>query len=237
MIVREKKRFWMGMIGLIIFFIILSFWSSPVIDHKTGLEWADDLFNQLSKTSAYKIPIALKKATRFEGIIVDLDVNPKWPGAAEKVTKIITVHGLAAQVLDDGTVRIRGDLGLMSKAAIMDADLLFADRDQELQGKYGMSGREVIYCWWTGYDDLVRRSIQLNRPSEADFAKFMMIGVLEPSYNFVGIRRADISQNIGRVVFLLGFYVFYAVLYGFSMMYIFEGIGVTATKATRKKEA
>jgi hypothetical protein len=87
--------------------------------------------------------------------------------------KIMTVNGLAAHVIGDGRVRIRGDLGLMSKAAAMDADLLFENRDRELQGKYGMSGREVIYYWWTAYDDLVRRYIQLNRPSEADFADYL----------------------------------------------------------------
>jgi len=236
MIVRDKKRFWMGIIGLITFFIILSFWSFSVIGHKTGLEWADDLFNQLSKNSAYKIPIAVNKAKEFKGIIVDLSVNPKRSGADEKVTKIMTVNGLAAHVIGDGRVRIRGDLGLMSKAAAMDADLLFEDRDRELQGKYGMSGREVIYYWWTAYDDLVRRYIQLNRPSEADFAKFIMTGVLEPSYNFAGIKRGNISQNISTVVLLLAFYIFYTVLYGFAIMYLFEGIGITATKASRKEE-
>jgi len=225
------------MIGLITFFIVLSFWSFSVIGHKTGLEWADDLFNQLSKNSAYKIPTAINKATQFKGVIADLSVDPKWPGADEKVAKIMTANGIAAHVIGDGRVRIRGDLGLISKAAITDADLLFEDQDEELQSKYGMSGREAIYYWWTAFDDLVRRYIQLNRSSEADFTKFIMTRVLEPSYNFAGIKRRNISNNISLVVFLVSFYIFYTVWYGFAIMYLFEGIGIKATKVGRKEEA
>jgi hypothetical protein len=76
----------------------------------------------------------------------------------------------------------------------------------------------------------------LNRPAEADFAKFMTTRILEPSYNFAGIESKSISENVGIVAFLLMFYIFYTVWYGFSIMYLFEGLGIGATKVGQKME-
>jgi hypothetical protein len=236
MIVRNKKKFLTGLIGLLIFLITLTFWIFPVGDHKTGLEWADNLFNQLAKNSAYYIPLVPRKAEKFRGVTVDLSVNPKWPGADKVVTKIVTANGISASVIGDGRVRIKGDLELLSLAASTDAHLLFKGKEEVFQNKYGLSGKEVIYYWWTAFDDLVRRYIQLNRASKADFAKFMMTKVLEPSYNFVGIKPKNISENAGIVAFLLAFYIFYTIWYGFSIMYLFAGMGITATKAVKKRE-
>lgn len=125
---------------------------------------------------------------------------------------------------------------MLSLAASTDADLLFKGKEEVLRKKYGLSGKEVIYYWWTAFDDLIRRYAQLNRPSEADFTKFMTTRILEPSYNFAGIKPKSISENIGIVLFLLVFYIFYTVWYGLSIMYLFEGFGIEATKAVEKKE-
>jgi hypothetical protein len=235
--VRDRKKFWIGVVGLIIFSAILGFWTSPWGNHRTGLEFADNLFNQLAKHSTFFIPEAVKLAERFKGIQVDLGVNPRWPGKDKQMAQIIQANGFAAVVLGDGRVRIKGDLGLMGLTASADAELLFQGKDEDLQGKYGVSGKETIYYWWVAFDGLTRRFIQENRTPEADFSRFLTTRVLEPSYNFAGIKARNISENIGTVAFLLGFYVFYTLLYGFSILFLFEGLGIKATKAKEKKEA
>jgi hypothetical protein len=227
----------MGLIGLILFFAILGFWTSPWMNHKTGLEWADGLFNQLAKDSTYFIPEAVKLAGRFEGITVDFGVNPRWPGADSLMAKILQANAFSAAILNDGRVRIKGDLGLLGKAACADAELLFKGKKKDLQGRYGADGKEVIYYWWMAFDGLTRRFIQESRPPEADFTRFMTTRVLEPSYNFAGIETRSIKENAGTVSFLLGFYLFYTLLYGFSILFIFEGLGIKATKAKEKREA
>jgi len=232
----ERKKFWFGLIGLVTFFIVLGFWVSPVIDHKTGLEWADDLFNQLAKNSAYFIPSAERMAAKFTGKAVDLGINPRWPGVGAGLEKIVKANGMSARVVGDGRVRIVADLGHLGKAALVDAELLFKGREQELRNKYRMSGKEVIYYWWAAFDGLTRRYIQENRSSEANFTKFMTSRVLEPAYNFAGIESRNISENVGAVVFLLGFYVLYTLWYGFSIMYLFEGLGIKAEKPREKRE-
>ena len=52
-----------------------------------------------------------------------------------------------------------------------------------------------------------------------------------------GIRPRNLSENAGVIAFLLAFYIFYTVWNGFAIMYIFEGIGITATRPVEKKEA
>ena len=236
MLVRDRKKFWIGLIGLVLFSAILMFWTSPWGNYKSSLEWADGLFNQLAKDSTYFIPEAVKLAGRFEGITVDFGVNPRWPGADSVMAKILQANAFSATVLNDGRVRIKGDLGLLGKAASADAELLFRGREKDLEGRYGLDGKEVIYYWWITFDGLTRRLIQENRSLEADFTRFMTTRVLEPSYNFAGIETRNITENAGTVSFLLGFYVFYTLLYGFSILFIFEGLGIKATKAKEKRE-
>jgi hypothetical protein len=65
----------------------------------------------------------------------------------------------------------------------------------------------------------------------------MTTRVFEPAYNFRGITPMRISDNYGKVIFLLVFYVLYTLWYGFSIMLIFEGVGISATSAGLKKEA
>ena len=118
-----------------------------------------------------------------------------------------------------------------------DAKLLFYGREEDLRDKYELSGKEAIYYWWAVFDDLVRRYIQLNRPDEADFARFVTSRILEPSYNFAGIEPRDISEEGSTVTLLLFFYIAYTVWYGFAILYLFEGLGIMATKPLRKEEA
>ena len=237
MLVRDRKKFWTGLIGLLFFSLILIFWTSSWENHKSGLEWADGLFNQLAKDSTYFIPEAVKLAGRFEGITVDFGVNPRWPGTDSRMAKILQANAFSAAILNDGRVRIKGDLGLLGKAASADAELLFKGHGKDLQDRYGFEGKEVLYYWWIAFDGLTRRFIQENRSSEADFTRFMTTRVLEPSYNFAGIETRNITENTGTVSFLLGFYVFYTLLYGFSILFIFEGLGIKATRAREKRES
>jgi len=237
MLIQNKKKFLYGLSGLSAFFMVLPFWFFPIMGHRTGLQWADHLFNQLAKSSADSIPLVSKKVEKCRGVDIDLSIDPKWPGGDQAVARIIMANGMSAGLIGDGRVRIKGDLASMCMAASIDADLLFKGKEEVFQNKYGLSGKEVIYYWWTAFDDLIRRYIQLNRTAEADFAKFMTTRILEPSYNFAGIEPKKISENVGIVAFLLMFYIFYTLWYGFSIMYLFEGFGIGATKAGEKIEA
>jgi hypothetical protein len=236
-IIQNKKKFWGGVSGLLLFSLILGFWLSPRGDHRSGLERVDQLFNQMAKNSTYFIPDAVKLSQKFEGTTVDFGIQSRWPGDDTRMAQILQANRLTAALLGDGRVRIKGDLGLMGKSASVDAELLFKARESDLRAKYGCSGKEAIYYWWVAFDGLTRRFIQENRSPEADFTRFMTTRVLEPAYNFAGIETKSIGENMGRVAFFLGFYLLYTLLYGFSILFLFEGLGIKASKAKEKKEA
>jgi hypothetical protein len=236
-IIRNQKKIWVGGSGLLLFSLILGFWLSPRENHRSGLERVDQLFNQMAKNSTYFIPDALKLAQKFEGTTVDFGVHSRWPGEDARMAQVLQTNRFSAMQLGDGRVRIKGDLGLMGKSASLDAELLFKDRDSDLRAKYGGNEKEAIYYWWVAFDGLTRRFIQENRSREADFTRFMTTRILEPAYNFAGIETKSIGENVGKVAFFLSFYLLYTLLYGFSILFLFEGLGIQATKSKEKKEA
>ena len=235
-IVRNKRKFWIGLNGLILFSVILGLWLRPWGTHRSGLEWADHLFNRLAKNSTYFIPEAVELARKFEGAGVDFGVHSRWPGTDERMVQVIRASGSSAVLLGDGRVRINGDLGRLGHAASADAEWLFKGQDRNLRAKYGMDGREAIYYWWLAFDGLTRRFIQENRSAEADFTRWMTGRVLEPAYNFAGIETGSFGENVWTVAFLLGSYLIYTLLYGFSILFLFEGLGIEATKSKERKE-
>ena len=236
-IIQNRKKFWVGVGGLLLFSLILGFWFSPWGNHRSGLERVDQLFNQIAKNSTYFIPDALRLARKFEGTTVDFGIHSRWPGDDARMAQVLQANQLSATLLGDGRVRVKGDLGEMGKSASRDAELLFKARDSDLRAKYGGNEKEGIYYWWVAFDGLTRRFIQENRSSEADFTRFMATRVLEPAYNFAGIETKSIGENMGKVAIFLGFYLFYTLLYGFSILFLFEGLGIQATKSKEKKEA
>jgi len=236
-IIQNKKKFRVGVCGLLLFSLILGFWFSPWGNHRWGLERVDQLFNQMAKNSTYFIPDALRLARNFEGTTVDFGIHSRWPGDDARMAQILEANRISAALLGDGRVRIKGDLGRMGKSASVDAELLFKAQGSDLRSKYGCDEKEAIYYWWVVFDGLTRRFVQANRSSEADFTRFMTTRVLEPAYNFAGIETKSIGENMGRVSLFLGFYVLYTLLYGFSILFVFEGLGIEATKAKGKKEA
>lgn len=236
-IIQNKKKFRVGVSGLILFSVILGYWLSPRENYRSGLDQVDQLFNQMAKNSTYFIPDALRLARKFEGTAVDFGISSRWPGDDARMAQILRANGLSAALLGDGRVRVKGDLGQMGQSASVDAELLFKAQGSDLRAKYGCDEKEVIYYWWVVFDGLTRRFVQVNRSSEADFTRFMTTRVLEPAYNFAGIETKSIGENVGRVAFFLGFYLLYTLLYGFSILFLFEGLGIAATKARGKKEA
>jgi hypothetical protein len=155
---------------------------------------------------------------------------------ADKVTALLRRSGAQAAVQEDGRVRVTGDLGKLSAAALNDARLAFDNKMPALGARHGMEGTEVIYYWWTVFDGLTRRYVQEGRGDEAGFTKYMMTKVLEPSYNFRGIQAEKIARRALPVSMLLTAYVIFTLWYGVSILLVFEGFGISATTIKGKRE-
>ncbi|WP_027366024.1 hypothetical protein [Desulfotruncus alcoholivorax] len=232
----NKKQFITGIVLLLIFTAVFITMMSPVMNGKTVIQAADDLFNQLTKGSTYSIPKVTDKAAKFEGTSFQVSVKAESPEDVEKYTKVFSAAG--AQVTPaGGKVKIAGDLGKVSVAALNDADIEFNNNGAQLKSKYGMESREVIYYWYNGFKAISAQYKLDNKVKELDIVNSVMTKGLEPAYNFEGIQAVKVNERSGITTFMLVFYVLYTILYGFAIMYLFEGLGIVASSHGEKAEA
>ncbi|MBN1381325.1 MAG: sulfite exporter TauE/SafE family protein [Deltaproteobacteria bacterium] len=233
----NARKFKIGIAGLAAFCVVFTVSFFPMIGQKTALQWADGLFNGLAKNSADYHAESQKAALKFKGTNIDLGIRPRDFADGPTLVKLIGKNGAEARIAPDGRVRIQGDLGRLAEAALADAALVFHNQDQRIEAQYQMPGTEVLYCWWIIFDGLTRRYIQDNRGAEAAFSKIMTGKILEPAYNFRNIEPSKIGDHKLPVLLLLGFYILYTIWYGLSIMFIFEGLGISAGKPGNKAEA
>ena len=60
--------------------------------------------------------------------------------------------------------------------------------------------------------------------------------MVEAAYNFYQIEPVKVSERAGTMTGLLVFYVLYTLWWGFALMFLVEGMGLTMTKKRAKKE-
>ena len=244
MIVRNRRKFALGIVGLVTFFVVLTVWVSPIAGDQSGLAWADDFFNQLSKSSAYQLPALLRKAPQYRGTSFDVTIRTRTPEDAAKIAGVFTAawgpgpapEGAGAEATVSGSsVRLQGDLGATATALLTDAEAVYHNQDGPVREKYGISGQEMLYWYWTAFGDIYKFYIGRGEVATSNFASEMRTRVCEPLYNFSGIAPTRVAEAAGKIAFLLAFYVAYTLWYGFSIMFLFEGMGISAQRATRKE--
>jgi hypothetical protein len=231
--IRDRRRFLLGAAGLAVFAVSLALWGLPFREGPSGLERADRFFNRLAKHSAHRFSDQRKEAgefleTRFEAACVLKEAED-----APRLARVLASGGIETEV-HGATVRLRGYLGRAAAAAIDDAELLYCGEEQTLAGKYGFSGREAVYWWWTAFGAVYRRQVEERRIEESNFASAIRTKVCEPAYNFAGFEPVSAAESAAPLAGILVFYVLYTVWYGFSIFFLFEGLGIRARK--HKKE-
>ena len=236
-LVTDPRKLKLGLAGLAVFIAVLAAGLSPITSRGNALVWADGVLNELAKSSSVSFPDARKQVAKQLGKSVDLGVKPKEPVSKEDVVRLIRMNGAEARLDGQDKVRITGDLGNLASAALVDAELAYRNQSGALEEKYGTKGYGAICCWWAIFDGLTRGYVRESKSKEANFASFMATKVLEPAYNFRGIRPNGIKDKAVPATLLLAFYVLYTIWYGFSILLIFEGLGISAKAASVKKEA
>jgi len=202
---------------------------------QTGLDYFDNLFNEVSKKSAFG-PEAqqeqLKVADGLNGqafksvITMKGDSNVKYSpeDAAQTAVKLLTAAGLQATA-EGAKVTVEGDLGAMAKAIVTDSIAMYNNQGDVLKGKYGLSARQTLFTWHQVAGGLSKSKDMLN--SHAEAAKTLqatMLNVIEPAYNYYGVEVAQ--GRTGMMIFAIVFYLVYTVWYGFGILYLFEGLGI-----------
>lgn len=236
MIITDKKHFSIGIILTIGFLGLFLLILSPVFgDGKNGLEYADDLFNKLSKGSSYFIPKLSKTIESFKGKQFNVTVKYNSADEAQRAAKLFTTSGANVEQKDNSLV-IQGDLGNILTIIVRDSDLMYKNKGEEVRNIYGYDEKKALKDWWVSLDQ-ISKTFKANKLfEESKILEEINKKAVEPAYNFYKIEAVKVSEKALIMVILLAGYVIYTIWWGYSMYHLFEGIGLTAKKPRVKKE-
>ena len=235
MLIRHKKMFNLGVLLAISFLGVLVLIFSPIFGGVNGLDYADNLFNKLSKGSSYFIPKLMKSDEKYLGTQFKAAIKLDKPEQVEKSVKILTVAG--AQVSATGAdLTISGDLGNLLSNVLKDADAMYHNNGTEVANRYGFDAKEVLSQWWnilTKMDKTFKKELKIE---ESKAVSEVVKKAVETAYNFYGIEAQKVSDKAFIMIALLVFYVIYTMWWGYAIFYMFDGIGLSMKKAKVKKE-
>jgi hypothetical protein len=236
MAIKNKGPFVMGVVLALSFLGVLALIFSPIYGKgMNGLDYADDLFNKLSKGSSYFIPKLKEDNKKFEGKMFSATIGTENPKEAEQLSKLLTAAGCKIEPQGD-KLKVDGDLGKTVDVVLRDSDLMFHNKGQEVVALYGFNEQEVMKAWWAALSKLEKFFKKNLKIEEANRVSEINKKAVEPAYNFYKIEPQRVVDRAGIMIFLLVFYVFYTMWWGYAIFYIFEGVGLTMKKAKVKKE-
>jgi hypothetical protein len=222
----ENRKKLYGGFGLLIgFVVVLIIIFSPVFKGQNGLEYLDDLYNSISKGSAYYIPKVKAETDTFSGRSVTATIEMKDESQTQQTAALFMKSGALVNI--SGTrLKIEGDLGEILANCLADADRMYMNDGQAISSKYGYNERQVLFNWWQALiamDKVLKKQKQFQ---EAKTVDLVVKKAVETSYNYYQIEPQKISDRAFIVFFSLVFYVIYTLWYGFAVMFLFEGWGL-----------
>lgn len=220
----KGKRLGLGLGLLGVFAVIFVLIFMPIFGGINGLDYLDNLYNSISKQSAYYIPGLQKSSAGLAGKEVELTLTFAKPGEAQRAALLLTKAGARAQATD-ASVAFKGDLGAVLSATLADSDAMFHNQGEKLTKRYAANPKLMLYSWWQTLNAMEK---SLNRGKLFAAAKqvaTVQARAVEMSYNYYGITPESIGSKWMIVVFSLLFYVVYTLWYGYGVMYLFEGAG------------
>ncbi len=223
--IAHKKEFGLGLGMMAAFLVILALMFTPLFKGHNGLEYLDNLYNSISKGSAYYIPAAKEEAAKFGGNRVEVAIEMTDPTQAGQSVDLFMTAGAMVNV-KDSSLQVTGDLGRILENALEDADKMYYNDGQAVTAKYGHNERQVLYNWWTALKEMEKNLKAQKKFKEAKVVDLASKKAVETAYNYYGIAPQSIMDEIGVVIFSLIFYVLYTLWYGFAIMFMFEGWGM-----------
>jgi len=223
--IAHKKEFYGGIAMMLAFIVVMMIIFSPVFNGKNGLQYMDDLYNCISKGSAYTIPQLKEKANKFTGNTVNATLAMKDNEQAEKTASLLKKAGVAVTI-SGFELKVTGDFGKILIHCLGDADLMYNNDGRALASKYNYNEREVMYNWWVALKAMDRDLKKQRKFQESKTIGEVSKKGVELSYNYYKVEPQKLVDRLGVVIFSLVFYVAYTLWYGFSIMFMFEGWGM-----------
>lgn len=220
----RNSKLAIGVTLLVSFIVVLVIFFMPVFGGQNGLDYLDNLYNSISKGSAYYIPKVQHLVEDHGSKNVTLNLKMADTATAAAVEPIFSTAGITTAVEDNNLV-VKGDLAEIFSICLADADDAYHNRDEALQARYGVGVRQTMYGWWAALTAIEKDLKRQKLFASADLAHSVQAKTVECAYNYYGIEPQDISERWVIVLISLVFYVIYTVWYGYAIMYIFEGLG------------
>ncbi len=223
----------LGLAMFVSFFGVLAVIFSPVFDGMNGLDYADNLFNRLAKGSSDFIPKLLKKNEKnmgksFRAILV-FDKEPA------QIAKICSLAGVKTE-RNGTTLTLEGDLGKVLQCALRDANHVFNNTGASVSEYYQSDEKNVMRDWWTTLTKIERNLKKNLKVEESNAVSEVVRKGVEPAYNFHTVEAQSVTAKAGTMTLLLAFYLLYTLWWGYAILYLFEGLGLSMKKAKVKKE-
>ncbi len=223
--IARKGIFVRGFVMMIGFVVLLVIFFLPVFEGKNGLNYMDQLYNSISKASAYYIPKMTEETEGYLNHMVGLTLHMQDDQTAEQCARLFEKGGAEA-ALSGHILRVSGDLGKILENCLDDAEAMYRNDSDHISKKYGYDGRLALYNWWLIFREMDKDLKKQKMFKEAKIVTEIKDKAVECSYNYFGIEPQRIMDKIGIVIFSLVFYVIYTLWYGFAYLYMFEGWGM-----------
>lgn len=224
--IAHKKEFTGGFLLFIAFWVVFGIGMSPIYGEGMNiLNYMDNLYNTISKKSAYYIPVVKEKTADYQGKTINFTLMTHSSEEAERMAKLFTA-GQANVTVDGEKVMVEGDFGLMLDNIISDSESMFANDGTAIRAKYNFSEKQVMYDQWNAMYLAIKDLNKQKKFKEAKIINQVQTKAVEPAYNYYGIQAEDIKSKMGIVVASLGGYVVYTLWFGFSIFFMFEGWGL-----------
>ncbi|MBU2511927.1 hypothetical protein KJ966_11355 [bacterium] len=222
---KKNKDLFIG-IGLLLgFAAVLTLMFMPLFQGNNLINKIDNLYNNISKGSAYYIPKLKKDAKSFSGQYIRLQLlidNERLKG---DLANLLNVNGIPSQS-EDGQLIINADFGQLMGICLDDTDLMYANEGEKVRTRYGIQERRVLYTWWKGMQAIDKFLIKQKKYNESKLVSSIIQKGVEASYNYYGIEAQNIRDRVFMVVFSLMFYVVYTLWFGFAILFLFKGAGL-----------
>jgi hypothetical protein len=227
--VHNKKEFTGGIVLLVVFFVVLFAMFQPLFDGHNAMAYLDNLYNSISKGSAYYVD-SLKEEVKVVGDFeVNVTMNLESEAQAADSVALITAAGATAEA-QGKTLTVKGSYLAILNSCLDDSDKMYHNDAAALKAKYpsyaAKDDRQALYNWNSimgGFDRQLKKQKSF---AEAKVAVNIASKVVETAYNYYKVVPEQIKDKMGIVFFSLAFYVIYTLWYGFAIMFVFEGWGL-----------
>lgn len=235
MLIVHQKAFNKGMVLGISFLVVLGIMFSPVFgEGRNAFRASDDFFNSIAKGSTNYMDKLTKENEKYKGRSIDAALAIEDQETLQRASELFSKAG-AAVSMEGGQLTVKGDLGQIFDAVVEDSKVMFYNKGDAIQAKYGFDPRAVMITWHKSFKALNKALTKQEMFKEAAALEEVMKRGIEVAYNFYTIEPTSASSRVGMLSFSLLFYVLYTLWWGYAILLTFDGLGLEM-KAGKKKE-